>query len=106
MHKGEQGFEMSRHAAVAASRGLQILGGLQHLAVIILHHFEVHGILIFCSSRWGGQSHHFAIITSEALTTAKTSSPFAIARSSTASLVMDDVTMIPPPMSIRTWAVV
>src|SRR4029079_17596269 len=37
-------------------------------------------------------------MTSLALTMASTSSPLANARSSTASLVMDEVTMTPPPI--------
>jgi hypothetical protein len=37
------------------------------------------------------ERHHLPIITSEALMTAQTSSPFASERSATASLVIDDV---------------
>ena len=45
MHVGEQGFEMNRHAApVATGGGLQILRAFQDLAVIVLHHFEIHGL--------------------------------------------------------------
>jgi len=46
------------------------------------------------------------IITSDALMTAQASSPFLRARSATASLVIEDVTMTPPPMSMRIWEVV
>src|ERR1019366_6205105 len=49
---------------------------------------------------------HLPIITSEALTTAQASSPFWRARSATASLVIEDVTMTLPPISTRTWEVV
>src|ERR1700691_3751812 len=50
--------------------------------------------------------HHFATITSDALMIAATASPGLSARSSTASLVIDAVTITPLPMSMRTWAVV
>src|SRR4029078_5723790 len=44
-------------------------------------------------------------LTSEALMTATTSSPATSLRSSTASLVIDEVITTPLPMSILTWAV-
>src|SRR5262245_29228503 len=50
--------------------------------------------------------HHLPIITSEALMTAQASSPARRLRSATASLVMEDVTMTPPPISMRIWDVV
>src|SRR5205823_10911369 len=45
-------------------------------------------------------------ITSLALITAVAALPFASFNSSTASLVIEAVTMTPPPISIRTWDVV
>src|SRR5271165_1105468 len=51
-------------------------------------------------------SPHLPTITSDALMTANASSPTLRARSSTASLVIDEVTMTPPPISMRTCAVV
>src|SRR5208282_1020121 len=51
-------------------------------------------------------SPYLATITSDALITANASSPVLRARSSTASLEIDEVTITPPPMSIRAWAVV
>ena len=47
-------------------------------------------------------SPHLPTITFEALMTANASSPTLGPRSSTASLVIDEVTTTPPPMSIRT----
>ena len=55
---------------------------------------------------WRSLRRYLPIITSEALTTTVTVSPTASSRSSTASLVMEEVTMLPPPMSTRIWAVV
>src|SRR5262245_57780542 len=43
MHVGEQRLEMQRHiAAIATCRGFEVLGAPQNLAVIVLHHFEIH----------------------------------------------------------------
>jgi len=49
---------------------------------------------------------YFPIITSEDLITADTLSPILSARSSTASLVIDDMTIKPEASSTFTWAVV
>src|SRR6516164_6898036 len=54
----------------------------------------------------GISRHHLPIITAEALMTAQASSPTRRLRSATASLVIEDVTMTPPPISMRTWDVV
>src|SRR5215472_353117 len=51
-------------------------------------------------------SRYLATITSEALMTAIASSPAANLKSSTASLVIEEVMTTPLPMSIRTCAVV
>src|SRR5262245_51576474 len=48
---------------------------------------------------------HFPTLTSELLMMALTLSPDFRPRSWTASFVMDAVMMVPPPMSMRTWAV-
>src|SRR5580658_3562860 len=53
-----------------------------------------------------GHCRYFATITSDALMTAIASSPILRPRSSTASLVIDEVITTPLPISIRTCAVV
>src|SRR5262244_3482893 len=57
-------------------------------------------------SRHGHRAQSLATMTSEALITAYAGSPAFRPSSSTASLVMDEVMMVPPPTSIFTWAVV
>jgi hypothetical protein len=60
-----------------------------------------------CRRRFRGRfAPHLATITSDALITASASSPTSSARSSTASLVIDEVIMFPPPISMRTCGVV
>src|SRR6478736_4454364 len=56
--------------------------------------------------RQRGRPQSTAIITSDAFTTTMTLAPFLMPSSSTASFVIDDVMILPPPMSTRTCAVV
>ena len=55
VHIGEQSFQVRRHAAPSATgRALQILRAFEDLAIVVLHHFEIHGLLPIVERDVGG----------------------------------------------------
>src|SRR6202000_1598335 len=70
------------------------------------HRHGPRGSAIFRKKAHGVLRCYLPTITSEALMIAVAVSPTFSPRSSTASLVIEDVRITPLPISIRTWAVV